>query len=105
MSLSRNTKKKMATTNSITGDEIKSGIYTANGRFNYDLIFAKKTAQEWIDFHPDYRGAQIIDPDGWRADDGITLESKISFNDFKIRFNHATVSLPFNLIKKNDSKV
>ena len=96
----------MATTNSVTGDEIKSGIYTANGRFNYELIFSKKTAQEWIDFHPDYQGALILDPDGWRTgDDKVTLDSKISFNDFKKRFNSSTVNLPLRFIRNNDSEV
>lgn len=95
----------MATTNSITGDEIKSGIYSADGRFNYELIFSKKTAQEWIDFHPDYKGAHILDPDGWREDDNVTLDSKISFNDFKRRFNTSTASLPLRFIKNNDSEV
>jgi hypothetical protein len=89
----------MATTNNITGDEIKSRVYTADGRFNYDLIFGKKTAHEWIDFHPDYRGSQIIDEDGWR-DDGTSLNSKISFNDFKRRFNASTVLAPLNYIEK-----
>lgn len=91
----------MAAINNITGDAIKSGVYSSEGRFNYDLIFGKKTAEEWIDFHPDYQGAQILDPDGWRYDDGVTLDTKISFNEFKRRFSQCTASLPTRLLQKN----
>ena len=81
----------MATKNNITGDEIKSGIYSKQGRFNYELIFSKKSAQEWIEFLPEYRNYRILDPDGWRWDDGVNLETKVSYSEFIKRFNHCTV--------------
>jgi hypothetical protein len=81
----------MATTNDITGAEIKSGIYTARGRDNHDRIFAKKSAAEWLACLPEYKGFIIMDPDGWRYDDGVTMESKISYSEFKRRFNESTV--------------
>jgi hypothetical protein len=37
----------MAAKNNITGDEIKTSSYSKNGRENHDLIFAKRTVQEW----------------------------------------------------------
>ncbi len=83
----------MAATNDITGAEIKSGIYSSQGRDNYERIFAKKTAAEWLDFIPEYKGYVILDPDGWRYDDGITLESKISCTEFESRFKQSTVML------------
>ena len=91
----------MATTNSITGDEIKSGIYSAQGRDNYERIFAKKTAAEWLEFLPEYKGWTIIDPDGWRYDDGVTLETKISYSEFKRRLNKSTILSPVFQPKKN----
>jgi len=95
----------MATTNDITGAEIKSGIYSAQGRDNHDRIFAKKTAAEWLEFLPECKGWTILDPDGWRYDDGITLESKISCTEFIRRFNKSTRSIilgPVLQPKKND---
>lgn len=77
--------------NDITGDQIKSGVLSKQGRINHDLIFAKKTAQEWIDFVPEYKNMVIYDPDGWRYDDGVTLETKISYSDFVRRFSESTV--------------
>jgi hypothetical protein len=81
----------MATTNDITGAEIKSGIYTSKGRDNYERIFAKKTAAEWLAFLPEYEGLIIMDPDGWRHADGVTLESKISYSEFAQRLQESTV--------------
>jgi len=86
--------------NDITGDQIKSGILSNQGRYNHDLIFAKKTAQEWIDFVPAYNNMIIYDPDGWRYDDGVTLETKISYSDFTRRFSESTV---LGWINKNEN--
>jgi len=41
--------------NDITGDQIKSGVLSKQGRINHDLIFAKKTAQELVNFVPEYK--------------------------------------------------
>lgn len=80
----------MATTNNITGDEIKSGIYTPAGRDNFDRIFAKKTAHEWL-ATPEFVNVRLVDPDGWRYDDGVSLDTKISYKDFCRRLNESTV--------------
>lgn len=81
----------MAATNDITGAEIKSGIYSAAGRANHDRIFAKKTAHEWLQTD-EFLGMTIIDPDGWRHPDGVSLEDRISYKDFCSRLNQSTVS-------------
>jgi hypothetical protein len=78
----------MATTNNITGDEIKSKALTASGRENYDKIFAKKSANEWLKSE----SVKILDPDGWRWDDGVTLDTPISYSEFQKRLVHCTVS-------------
>jgi hypothetical protein len=38
----------MAATNDITGDSIQSRILSSDGRNNWDTIFRKKTALEWL---------------------------------------------------------
>lgn len=81
----------MATKNDITGAEIKSGVYSERGRNNHDRIFAKKTAAEWLEFLPEYKGTTILDPDGWRYNDGVTLESKISYSEFIRRLSESTI--------------
>lgn len=77
----------MATRNNITGDEIKSKALTAAGRENHDRIFAKKSAHEWLKAE----SVQILDPDGWRYDDGVTMDTPISYTDFKRRLQESTV--------------
>ena len=83
----------MATTNNITGAEIKSSVYTQQGRDNHDRIFAKRSATEWL-CSEEFRGIYIIDPDGWRADDGVLLETPISYKDFCYRLSLSTCSFP-----------
>lgn len=58
-------------------------------RDNYDQIFGKKTAHEWLEkLYPD---TKIYDPDGWRYDDGVTMDTKISMDDFHKRLNVSTL--------------
>lgn len=78
---------KMATKNSITGDEIKSKILSAQGRKNHDRIFAKKSAHEWLKDET----VTVIDPDGWRWDDGVTMETPIPYIEFQKRLMQCTV--------------
>lgn len=78
----------MATTNNITGDEIKSKALTAAGRENYDRIFAKKSAHEWLKDE----SVTMLDPDGWRYDDGVTMDTRISYKEFQKRLVQCTVS-------------
>lgn len=81
----------MATRNSITGDEIKSKALSKNGRDNWDNIFKKQSAYAWLK-DLGYHEHTIIDPDGWRYDDGVTLDTPISRSDFFNRFNASTVA-------------
>lgn len=81
----------MASTNDITGAEIKSSIYSAQGRDNHDRIFGKKTATEWLQLD-EFKGVHILDPDGWRQSDGVSYDDPISYADFHHRFNMSTVS-------------
>jgi len=80
----------MAARNDITGAEIKSGILSAEGRDNWDKAFRKKSAHDWIAESPNI--LHIIDADGWRRDDGVTLDTPISYGDFCERINHSTIN-------------
>jgi hypothetical protein len=79
----------MASKNDITGDEIKSRILSAQGRANWDKAFCKKSAHEWANDEPNI--IRIIDADGWRRDDGVTLDTPISYGDFCERINYSTI--------------
>lgn len=95
----------MAATNDITGAEIKSGIYSAAGRANHDRIFAKKTAYEWLQTD-EFLGIEIIDDDGWRNEDGVKMEDRISYKDFCSRLSISTCSFPQDFLKRfADAKV
>ena len=82
----------MATKNDITGDTIASRISTPMYRKGWDLAFAKKTAIEWAELDE----IVILDPDGFRYDDGITIETPISYAEYSKRIPFSTI-----LLKKN----
>lgn len=73
--------------NDITGDDIKSKILSAQGRKNHDRIFSKKSAHEWLKDET----LTVIDPDGWRWDDGVTMDTPISYKEFQKRLVQCTV--------------
>lgn len=79
----------MAAINNITGDKIVSRILSKEGYDRWDTIFPpKKTASEWVALkHP---GLTIYDPDGWRYADGVTLNTKITEDDFNARLSKST---------------
>jgi len=79
----------MAARNDITGAEIKSGILSAEGRDNWDKAFRKKSAHDWI--AEDANILHILDPDGWRDADGVTLDTPISYKEYCERINRSTV--------------
>ena len=76
--------------NDITGDSISSKPLSEEGRNRWDKIFGKKkTAYEWIEeLRP---GEVIYDPDGWRYDDGVALETPITEQDFNRRYSESTI--------------
>lgn len=73
--------------NDITHDLIKSKILSAEGRKNHDRIFSKKSAYEWLKDEK----VTVLDPDGWRWNDGVTMDSPISYKEFQKRLVHCTV--------------
>lgn len=77
----------MASRNNITNAEIKTSAYSKQGRENHDRIFAKKSAHEWLKEHT----VKIINPDGWGWEDGITMDTPISYFEFQHRLTHCTV--------------
>lgn len=77
----------MATTNDITGQEIKTKPVTNAYSVGWERIFAKKSAYEWLKTMPDIT---IMDPDGWRYDD-VTMDTPITWKEFQKRLNESTV--------------
>jgi len=72
-------------------EKIISKVLSAQGRLNYDVIYQKKSAHEWLEEL--YAGkVKILDADGWRYNDGVTLDSPINKKEFMRRFNECTVS-------------
>ena len=80
----------MAAINNITGDEIKSKAFSEKGRDNWDNIFKKQSAWDWLK-ELNYGKYTILDPDGWRYNDGVDLDTPITKSDFFKRFNKSTV--------------
>lgn len=46
-------------------------------------------AEQWAYIY----GIQLVDPDGWRKDDGVTLETPIGVFDFVNRANESTIEV------------
>ena len=82
----------MATRNDITGDPIQSKSLSEKGRDNWDNIFKKQSAWDWLK-ELNYGKYTILDPDGWRY--GITMDTPISKSEFYRRFNESTVMCHF----------
>lgn len=81
----------MATKNDITGDSISSKVSNNAYRSGWDAIFLKKTAHEWLQ-DPKYDYVEfIMDPDGWRENDGVTLDTLINRADFERRLGVSTI--------------
>lgn len=79
----------MASRNEITGRVLKTDPPNSASRDGWDRIFGKKTAEEWLQM-PEFAGIIILDDDGWRRDDGITINDKISYKDFDERLSVST---------------
>lgn len=55
-----------------------------------------KTGLEWAREY----GIKIIDPDGWRRNDGVTIDNTVIDEDeFVERVSQCTVSIKFELLK------
>jgi len=70
--------------------EIISRVYSAQGRDNWETIFGKKSAFQWME-HLYGDSNLIMDADGWPGDDGVYLDTPITRSDFNTRFNHCTI--------------
>lgn len=73
--------------NEITGKVIKTNPQNAKYAENWDKIYAKKTAHQWLETIPDII---ILDPDGWRYDD-VTMDTPIKWSEFQKRLNESTI--------------
>ncbi len=73
--------------NDITGKAIKSNPQTKAYADGWDRIYTKKPATEWLE----EENIQMIDPDGWREDDGVTLDTPIKYSEFQRRLNLSTI--------------
>ena len=78
----------MAAINPITGKQIKTNPQNSTYAEGWDRIFAKKTAYEWLETMPDIK---MLDPDGWRENDGITMDTPIKWSEFQRRLNMSTI--------------
>lgn len=80
----------MAARNDITGAEIKSRALSAQGRANWENIFGKKTATEWMEYL--YQDTDLIlDADGWSGNDDVYIDTPITRADFEARFSKCTI--------------
>jgi hypothetical protein len=78
--------------NNITGADIQTKSYSKDGRENHDFIFRKQNATQWCkEIYNDE--SVIIDGDGFRWNDGVTMETPINRAEFDRRFQHCTVKL------------
>jgi hypothetical protein len=74
--------------NEITGKVIKTSPQNSTYAEGWEKVFAKKSANEWLKTMPDIA---ISDPDGWRHDDGIDMNTPIKWSDFQNRLNQSTI--------------
>lgn len=75
-------------TNDITGKVIKTNPQNSAYAEGWERIYAKKSAHEWLETMPFVR---VMDPDGWREDDGVTMDTPIKWSDFQRRLNMSTL--------------
>lgn len=70
--------------------EIRSRAYSDQGRSNWDAIFGKKSAFQWMEYL--YQDSDLIkDFDGWTCKDGVYLDTPITRADFETRFSKCTI--------------
>lgn len=78
----------MATNNPITGKVIKTNPQNSAYAEGWERIYAKKSAHEWLE--TTMPNTILMDPDGWRYDDGVTLDTPITYSEFNKRINVST---------------
>lgn len=82
--------------NEITGKVMKTSPQNSKYAEGWDRIFTKKSAHEWLKEIPN---TTILDADGWRYDDGVTLDTPIKWSDFQKRLNESTINTKINEIQ------
>jgi hypothetical protein len=75
----------MAAVNDITGKVIKTSPQNSAYSEGWERIYAKKTAHEWAA----KEGVKIVDYDGWRLNDGVTLDTPTTYSDFNKRLSYS----------------
>jgi len=78
----------MAAINEITGKAIKTSPQNSKYAENWDKIFAKKSSNEWL---KECQDVVLLDPDGWRQNDGVDMDTPIKWSDFQYRLSLSTV--------------
>lgn len=78
----------MAAINEITGRVIKTNPQNSVYAEGWERVFAKKSTHEWMKTMPDIT---IMDPDGWRYGDGVTMDTPITWKEFQKRLNESTI--------------
>ncbi len=74
--------------NDITGKVIKTSPQNSAYSDGWDKVFAKKSANEWLKTMPD---VVMSDPDGWRQNDGVDMDTPIKWLDFQQRLSRSTI--------------
>jgi len=74
--------------NDITGKVIKTSPQNSTYAEGWEKVFAKKSANEWLKTMPD---VQMMNPDGWRQNDGVDMDTPIKWSDFQYRLNLSTI--------------
>jgi len=78
----------MAAINEITGKVIRTNPQNSKYAENWDKIFTKKSSNEWLKECAD---VVLLDPDGWRQNDGVDMDTPIKWADFQYRLSLSTI--------------
>jgi hypothetical protein len=79
----------MAAVNDITGKVIKTSPQNSAYSEGWERIYAKKNAHEWAA----KEGIEIVDYDGWRLNDGVTLDTPTTYSDFNKRLSYSNINI------------
>jgi hypothetical protein len=80
----------MPAKNDITGDKIQSkGLLKVTHEQWMKIFPEKRSARRW--FKELYPNGRILDDDGFRDNDGVTLDTPITQAEFNKRIQHSTI--------------
>lgn len=76
-------------------DSVKQWCTWYKGRYiswdKFVEIAKLRSAHDWLKLY-DYYGYTILDPDGWRRNDGVTMDTPITRADFRERLAECTIT-------------